>query len=71
MNLSFVMNTGMTPQPPERGSLHTAVLFIPLVTKLKVKIVAEEIVRGQFPLPGGQGVWEGEKPRSKLIKVLK
>ncbi|TVQ85555.1 MAG: hypothetical protein EA393_13600 [Bacteroidetes bacterium] len=71
MSLSYKMNTDMTPQPPKRGCLHTAAVFISIVTKLKFKIVAEDIVRGQFPLSGGQGVCEGEKPRSKLINVLK
>ncbi|TVQ85553.1 MAG: hypothetical protein EA393_13590 [Bacteroidetes bacterium] len=51
----------MTPQPPKRGSLQTAMVFIPVVSKLKFEYVAVDIVRGQFPLSGGQGVCEGEK----------
>ena len=52
------MNKYITPQPPKRGFRQTVVLFIPVVTKLKFEYVAEDIVRGQFPLPGGQGVRE-------------
>jgi hypothetical protein len=66
-----IMKNTITPQPPERGFRQTAVVFISVVTKLKFKFVAEDPVRGQFPLSGGQGVREREKPRSKLIKVLK
>ena len=64
------MNTYIAPQPPKRGSLQTAVVFMPVLTKLKFEYVAEDIVRGQFPLPGGQGVREGKQPRNKLIYVL-
>ena len=70
MSLSFIMNTYNTPQPPKRGSLQTAVVFISVVTKLKFKFVAEDPVRGQFPLPGGKGVRERKQPRNKLIYVL-
>ena len=59
----------MTPQPPKRGSLQTAVVFIPIETKLNIKFVADDIVRGQFPLPGGQGVCEGKQSNNKLIYI--
>ncbi|TVQ85556.1 MAG: hypothetical protein EA393_13605 [Bacteroidetes bacterium] len=61
-----IMKNTMTPQPPKRGCLHTAAVFISIVTKLKFKIVAEDIVRGQFPLSGGQGVCE-RKQLNNLI----
>ena len=56
-----VMKNTITPQPPKRGFRQTAVVFIPVVTKLKFKFVAEDPVRGQFPLPGGKGVREGKQ----------
>jgi len=59
MSLSHIMNTYMTPQPPERGSLQTAVKIILLETEfMKLNSFTADIVRKQFPLPGGQGVRE-------------
>jgi len=51
----------ITPQPPERGSLQSAAVFMSVVTKLKFNYVTKDIARWQFPLPGGQGVREGKK----------
>ena len=56
-----VMKNIITPQPPKRGFRQTAVVFISVVTKLKFKFVAEELVRGKFPIPDGQGVRESKK----------
>ena len=70
MSLSFIMNTYNTPQPPKGGFRQTAVVFISVVTKLKFKFVAENPVRGQFPLPGGQGVREGKQLNNPLTQNI-
>ena len=49
-----LMKNNMTPQPPKRGSLQTAVEIIPLETEYtKLNSFTEDIVRKQFPLSGG------------------
>ena len=50
----------MTPHPPKRRCQQTAVVVKPVATDLKYKYITKELVRRQFPLPGGQGVRDGK-----------